>query len=133
MPAGEFTVATTRRHEMIDLTAKVELEVRATGVTAGICILYNPHTTAALTINEGADPDVRRDLLGALERILPCDYPYQHAEGNSPAHLMTMLTGSSVTVLIHQGRLRLGTWQRIFFCEYDGPRDRTVWWKILAG
>lgn len=133
MPTGEFTVATTGRHEMIDLTARVEQEVAATRVTEGILVLYNPHTTAGITINEGADPDVQRDLLGAIERIVPRDYPYRHAEGNSPAHLMTMLTGSSATVLVHRGRLRLGTWQRIFLCEYDGPRDRTVWWHVLAG
>ena len=118
---------------MIDLTARVEQEVAATGVTEGVLVLYNPHTTAGITINEGADPDVRRDLLGAMERIVPRDYPYRHAEGNSPAHLMTMLTGSAATVLVHRGRLRLGTWQRIFLCEYDGPRDRTVWWHVLAG
>jgi secondary thiamine-phosphate synthase enzyme len=121
MPAGEFTVATTRRHEMIDLTARLEQEVAATGVTEGVLVLYNPHTTAGFTINEGADPDVRHDLLGALERIVPGDYPYRHAEGNSPA------------VLVHRGRLRLGTWQRIFLCEYDGPRNRKVWWRVLAG
>ena len=118
---------------MIDLTARVEQEVAATGVTEGVLVLYNPHTTAGITINEGADPDVRRDLLGAIERIVPRDYPYRHAEGNSPSHLMTLLTGSSATVLVHRGRLRLGTWQRIFLCEYDGPRNRRVWWRVLAG
>ena len=106
MPTGEFTVATNGRHEMIDLTARVEQEVAATGVTEGVLVLYNPHTTAGITINEGADPDVRRDLVGAIGRIVPRDYPYRHAEGNSPAHLMTVLTGSAATVLVHRGRLR---------------------------
>jgi secondary thiamine-phosphate synthase enzyme len=85
-----------------------------------------------LIINEGADPDVQRDILGVLDRIVPSDYPYRHGEGNSPAHLMTAVTGSSVTVFLHQGHLQLGTWQRVFFCEFDGPRNRRVWWKILA-
>lgn len=133
MPEGRFTVTTTARREMIDLTDQVAQAVATAGLEDGICVLYNPHTTAGLTINEGADPDVRHDLLGALERLVPREYPYRHAEGNSPAHLMTLLTGSSATVLVHRGRLRLGTWQRIFLCEYDGPRTRTVWWQVLAG
>jgi secondary thiamine-phosphate synthase enzyme len=118
---------------MIDLTGQMQQAVSASGIEEGICFLYNPHTTAGLLINEGADPDVQRDILGGLSRIVPSDYPYLHEEGNSPAHLMTALTGSSVTVFISRGRLQLGTWQRIFFCEFDGPRNRTLWWKIIAG
>jgi len=133
MPKGELSVSTGKRQEMIDVTDRLQQVVAASGIDEGVVYLYNPHTTAALTINEGADPDVQRDLLGGLDRIVPADYPYRHSEGNSPAHLMTTLTGSAVTVFLHQGRLRLGTWQRIFFCEFDGPRNRQIWWKILAG
>ena len=133
MPRGECSIHTTGRSAMIDLSDRLQQAVAESGVEQGILVVYNPHTTAALTINEGADPDVRHDLLGALQQIVPADYPYRHAEGNSPAHLMCALTGSSVTILLERGRLRLGTWQRVFFCEFDGPRDRTVWWSILAG
>lgn len=133
MPKGELSVSTGKRQEMIDVTERLQQIVAASGIDDGVVYLYNPHTTAALTINEGADPDVRRDILDGLNRIVPADYPYRHSEGNSPAHLATALTGSAVTVFLHQGRLRLGTWQRIFFCEFDGPRNRQIWWKILAG
>ena len=133
MPNNELAVTTTGRREMIDLTGRMQQAATASGIEEGICVLYNPHTTAGLIINEGADPDVQRDILGGLGRIVPADYPYLHGEDNSPAHLMAALTGSSVTVFIHQGRLQLGTWQRIFFCEFDGPRNRKLWWKIIAG
>jgi secondary thiamine-phosphate synthase enzyme len=131
--AGEIPVTTGKRLEMVDLTSRLQQEVAGSGVDEGIVVLYNPHTTAGLLINEGADPDVQRDILGALSQIIPADYPYRHSEGNSPAHLMTAVTATSVTVILHQKRLQLGTWQRIFFCEFDGPRNRKVWWKILAG
>ena len=130
---GELAVASVQRLEMIDLTGRLQQIVATCGIPEGIVHLYNPHTTAGLLINEGADPDVQRDILGALDQMTPSRYPYRHAEGNSPAHLMSALTGATTTVFIHQGRLRLGTWQRIFFCEFDGPRDRQVWWKIIAG
>jgi secondary thiamine-phosphate synthase enzyme len=130
---GEIPVATGKRLEMVDLTSRLQQVVSGCGVDEGIVVLYNPHTTAGLLINEGADPDVQRDILGALSQIIPADYPYRHSEGNSPAHLMTAVTATSVTVILHQKRLQLGTWQRIFFCEFDGPRNRKVWWKILAG
>lgn len=133
MPSGELSVTSGKQLEMIDLTSQMQQLVAASSIEEGILSLYNPHTTAGVLINEGADPDVRRDILGALPRIVPADYPYRHAEGNSPAHLMTALTGSSVTVFIDRGRLRLGTWQRIFFCEFDGPRNRQIWWKMIAG
>lgn len=130
---GEIPVTTGKRLEMIDLTSRLQHEVSNSGVDEGVVVLYNPHTTAGLLINEGADPDVRRDILGALSQIIPADYPYRHSEGNSPAHLMTAVTATSITVILHKKRLLLGTWQRIFFCEFDGPRNRKLWWKILAG
>ena len=130
---GEIPVTTGKRLEMIDLTSRLQHEVSGSGVDEGIVVLYNPHTTAGLLINEGADPDVQRDILGALSQIIPADYPYRHSEGNSPAHLMTAVTATTITVILHKKRLLLGTWQRIFFCEFDGPRNRKVWWKILAG
>lgn len=130
---GEIAVATVSQRELIDVTEQVQEAVDASGIPTGICILYTPHTTSGLIINEGADPDVRRDILGALDRIVPSDYPYRHQEGNSPAHLMAALTGASVTVFVSRSRLQLGTWQRLFFCEFDGPRQRSLWWKILAG
>ncbi len=131
MRKGMFSVTTTRTMEFVDITALVQREIGQCGVTDGVCYLYNPHTTAGLTINEGADPDVCTDLLAALRRLVP-DIPYQHQEGNSPAHLQTALVGSSVTVFVENGRLALGTWQKIFFCEFDGPRSRKVWWRLTA-
>lgn len=133
MAGGTITLSTSRQMALIDITAEISKALRASGVSDGICLVYNPHTTAGLTINEGADPDVQRDLIGALQQIVPTDYPYRHAEGNSPAHVMTTLTGSSVTVFVEGGNLRLGTWQKIFFCEFDGPRTRTVHWRVVAG
>lgn len=133
MVRGEIRVSTNHIQEMVDITARVQQAIVDAGISEAVCVLYNPHTTAGLTINEGADPDVRKDLLGALSAMVPRNFPYTHAEGNSPAHLIATLTGNTVTVFVEQGRLRLGTWQRIFFCEYDGPRERTIWWNIIAG
>lgn len=131
--SGNFTVATASAMAMVDITDQIQGAVAASKVGNGVCVVYNPHTTAGLTINEGADPAVQSDLLGVFRRIIPSDYPYRHAEGNSPAHMMATLTGSSVTVIVTAGRLQLGTWQRIFFCEFDGPRQRRVHWKVLPG
>lgn len=119
--------------EFADITGEVQQAVTKSQVLNGVCYVYNPHTTAGLTINEGADPAVQHDLIGVFRRIVPLDYPYRHMEGNSPSHMMATLTGSSVTVFIESGRLVLGTWQRIFFCEFDGPRSRKVRWKIIQG
>lgn len=132
MTDGHFTVSTRSSMEFVDITDKVQQAVASADVTDGLCCLFNPHTTAGLTINEGCDPAVQHDLLGVLNRLVPQDYPYRHAEGNSPSHMMATLTGSSLTVFIRAGRLQLGTWQRIFFCEFDGPRNRQVNWKALA-
>ena len=130
---GSFAVSTASAQEFVDITTQVQDAVSDSAVSDGVCFVYNPHTTAGLTINEGADPAVQSDLLGVFRQLIPSNFPYRHQEGNSPAHMMATLTGSSVTVFIAAGRLRLGTWQRIFFCEYDGPRSRRLQWKILPG
>ena len=133
MNSGKFSVSTSSHMEFVDITSQIQKAVKDSGISDGVCYVYNPHTTAGLTINEGADPAVQSDLIGVFKQMVPLNYPYRHQEGNSPSHMMTTLTGSSVTVFIESGRLQLGTWQRIFFCEYDGPRSRKVWWKILQG
>lgn len=116
--------------EFVDITAAVQDEIKKAGIAdVGTCVLYNPHTTAGLTINEGADPAVKDDILAALQAMVP-HLQYKHLEGNSPAHLLTSLMGSSVTIFILGGRLQLGTWQKIFFCEFDGPRSREVYWQV---
>ena len=130
MKSGRFSVATGSRMEFVDITSRVQKEISQTGISDGICYIYNPHTTAGLTINEGADPAVRDDIVAVLKKIIPFDHPYRHLEGNSPAHIMASLMGSSITVFIENGRLALGTWQKIFFCEFDGPRSRSVIWKL---
>jgi secondary thiamine-phosphate synthase enzyme len=131
MNKGTFTVSTTRRMEFIDVTLQLEKAIGGQSGDAALCCVYNPHTTAGLTINEGADPAVQDDILSVLNTIVPHKYPYKHMEGNSPAHIMASLMGSSVTVFLENGRLQLGTWQRIFFCEFDGPRTRKVFWRLL--
>jgi secondary thiamine-phosphate synthase enzyme len=127
----KFDISTSSTEAFVDITAKVEEEIRASGVKTGICLVYIPHTTAAVTINENADPTVRQDLMMVLRKAAPDSLPYAHAEGNSPAHVKASLVGSSVAVIIEAGRLALGTWQGIFFCEFDGPRRRHVYLKII--
>lgn len=131
MNTGRFSVSTGARMEFVDITGQIQKEVASSGISEGVCYVYNPHTTAGLTINEGADPAVQDDIVAVLKRVIPNDYPYKHMEGNSPAHIMASLMGSSVTVFVENGRLVLGTWQKIFFCEFDGPRSRKVIWKLL--
>jgi secondary thiamine-phosphate synthase enzyme len=122
---------TSRRTEWINITAEVTRAVTASGVSHGVCHLYIPHTTAGVTINEGDDPDVARDMEAAFDRMIPRDAGYQHYEGNSDSHIKATLVGSSQSVWIENGRLRLGRWQSIFFCEFDGPRNREVFVKIV--
>jgi secondary thiamine-phosphate synthase enzyme len=117
---------TRSRQEILDITGELQAAVTASGLRAGLCHVFVPHTTAGVTVNENADPDVKRDLLHALDRLSPEDPAYRHAEGNSPAHLKSLLTGSAVTLLIADGRLELGTWGGVYFCEFDGPRARRV-------
>jgi len=128
----EISVETHSRAEMIDITAAVQKAVREGKIEEGICLIYTPHTTAAITINENADPDVPRDILAALDMAVPLSANYRHAEGNSVAHVKSSLVGASELVIIENGRLVLGTWQSIFFCEFDGPRSRKVLVSIIA-
>jgi secondary thiamine-phosphate synthase enzyme len=129
MPA-KVRVETNSRTEMVDITHMVQIEVSKSGVTDGVCVVYVPHTTAGVTINEGADPDVCRDIIDKLNQMVPPDMGYRHSEGNSDSHIKATLVGSSVSVLVEGGRLVLGTWQKIFFCEFDGPRSRNLYVKI---
>ena len=129
----EITVKTDSKIEMIDITRQVHEIVQRSKVKDGICIVFVPHTTAAITINENADPAVRKDIIGELNKIIPLDDNYRHMEGNSAAHIKATVTGSSQTVIIEKGELQLGTWQSLFFCEYDGPRSRKAWIKIING
>jgi secondary thiamine-phosphate synthase enzyme len=126
-----LTVKTDRRTQFVDVTAQVQKAVAASGVENGICYLYVPHTTAAITINEHADPDVARDVEGALDRLIPKNGPYRHSEGNSDSHVKAMLVGASQTIFIQGGTLVLGRWQGIFFCEFDGPRERRLDVKVV--
>ncbi|MBW1981710.1 MAG: YjbQ family protein [Deltaproteobacteria bacterium] len=119
-------VKSSTRTEMIDVTSQVTGELAGTDMQEGILTLYVPHTTAAITINEGADPAVKADILMVLNKMVPWEAPYKHMEGNSPAHVKATLVGASETVLVKGGRLLLGTWQKIFFCEFDGPRNRRL-------
>ncbi|MHB1417873.1 MAG: secondary thiamine-phosphate synthase enzyme YjbQ [Chloroflexota bacterium] len=121
-----LSVRTHSRAEMLDITAQVEDAVRESGVADGVCYVYVPHTTAAVTINENADPAVPRDILAHLEQLAPWDGPYSHGEGNAAAHIKASLLGTSQSVFVREGRLALGRWQAIFFCEFDGPRSRQV-------
>jgi len=126
-----FEVRTSTQTEFIDITRPVQEAVKKTGVKDGICIIFIPHTTAAVTINENADPSVIHDILMELNKIVPFKDPYHHMEGNSPAHIKTSLVGCSEIVFVESGRLVLGTWQGIFFCEFDGPRNRKVHVKVI--
>ena len=121
-----LSINSTRREELIDITAQVKKIIDKGGVKNGVCFVYTPHTTAALTINENADPSVRRDILTWLESLKLENMRFSHLEGNSPAHIKSSLIGCSLFVLIEDGRLQLGTWQGIYFCEFDGPRTRSV-------
>jgi len=127
-----FQVRTSARTEFIDVTRSVEEAVRQTGVGDGICIIFIPHTTAAVTINENADSSVVQDIIMGLNKIVPFKDHYRHTEGNSPSHIKASLLGCSQIVFVESGKLVLGTWQGIFFCEFDGPRDRKVHVKVIS-
>lgn len=127
-------ISTQTRVEIVDITPRVDAVVQQAGVKEGICVVYVPHTTAAVTINENADPDVKHDLLEKLTAMVPAhENYYRHAEGNSDSHLKTALVGPSVTLIVNRGKLVLGTWQGIYFCEFDGPRSRSFHVQVLGG
>ena len=123
-------VKTNRRTQFVDITREVAQAVRESDVKSGVCHVYVPHTTAGVVINEHADPDVASDVQGIFDRLIPHKGPYRHAEGNTDSHMKAVLTGTSQSVFIENGKLALGTWQGIFLCEFDGPRQRTVFVKI---
>ena len=126
-------VKTDRRTQLVDVTARVQKLVSAAKVSKGTCYLYVPHTTAGIAINEGADPEVARDIEGALDRLVPKSGPYRHSEGNSDAHIKAVLVGGTQIVFVEESRLALGRWQGIFLCEFDGPRERKLHVKVVAG
>lgn len=127
----KFSVSTSKKVELVDITAKVQDLVSKSGKKDGVCTVFIPHTTAGITINENADPCVVRDITKELDKVIPLDDGYTHGEGNSAAHIKASLMGFSQSIIIAQGRLQLGTWQGIYFCEFDGPRTREVWVKII--
>jgi secondary thiamine-phosphate synthase enzyme len=129
----QLRVKSSSRTEFIDITSGVQRLVVESGVRSGICHIYVPHTTSAITINENSDPNVGRDILKELNKVIPFDDHYGHNEGNSAAHIKSSLMGVSKAIMVEEGRLALGTWQAIFFCEFDGPRDRRVQVKVMAG
>ncbi len=130
-----FDVPTQEHAQLIDVTARVEAMVRQSGVENGVAVVFVPHTTAGVTIQENADPDVQRDLLAALAHAVPDQLPagWRHAEGNSPSHVKTSMVGNSTTILVEGGELVLGTWQGVYLCEFDGPRTRRVLVRVLRG
>lgn len=131
MPMEILTVRTEKRDQLVNITAQVQEIVRQQGISSGICVVFVPHTTAGVTINENADPDVVWDIIYELDKRIPWQDGYRHGEGNSAAHIKASLMGSAVTVIIEEGRLQLGTWQGIYFAEFDGPRQRKVYVKLL--
>jgi secondary thiamine-phosphate synthase enzyme len=126
-------VKTDRRTQLVDVTVEVERVVAASGVVSGVCYAYVPHTTAAVMINEHADPDVATDLEGVFDRLVPHAGPYRHSEGNSDSHAKAVIVGASQVIFVEGGKLALGTWQGVFFCEFDGPRERKMFVKVVGG
>ena len=127
----QLRVKTKARTELVDITQGVQRLVAESGVRSGVCYIYVPHTTSGITINENTDPNVGRDILMELNKVIPFDDDYGHGEGNSAAHIKSTIVGVSKSVVIEEGRLALGTWQAVFFCEFDGPRDRRVYVKVM--
>jgi secondary thiamine-phosphate synthase enzyme len=124
-------VRTDRRTQLLDVTAAVERAVAESGAATGVCYLFVPHTTAGVMINEHADPDVATDLEGAFDRLVPHSGPYRHAEGNTDSHAKAAMVGASQVIFVEKGKLVLGTWQGVFLCEFDGPRERKIWVKVI--
>jgi secondary thiamine-phosphate synthase enzyme len=130
---SSFNVPTSQSCEFVDITSQVQKAVTEAKIAEGIVIVYVAHTTAGVTINENADPSVQHDILNHLDEMVPQSSKFRHAEGNSPAHIKASMMGSSATVLVSEAKLMLGTWQGVYFCEFDGPRTRQVWVKVIAG
>ncbi len=128
----EISLRTTRHTEFVNIDREVQAIIEASGIREGVCLVFVPHTTAGVTINENADPDVTRDMELILDRMAPWEGGYAHAEGNSAAHVKASMMGSSETVFIRDGRLAFGTWQSLYFCEFDGPRSRKIWVRVTA-
>jgi len=126
-----INISTTKRVDLVNITSQVQKVVSESSVDDGIVTVFVPHTTCGITINEGADPDVVRDIKYQLEKLIPYQQGYQHLEGNSDSHIKTCIVGSSENIIIEKGQLVLGTWQSIFLCDFDGPRNRTVYIKII--
>ncbi len=126
-------IATPARTGLVDITEQVQAAVTRAGLADGLCVVFSPHTTAGLTLNENWDPDVQHDILLTLGNVAPDEPGHRHSEGNSPAHVKTSLFGASLALIIAGGRLQLGQWQGIYLAEFDGPRRRHVWLKLLAG
>lgn len=131
MRVFQFTVRTSSHTQMLDITGQIQKVVADSGVQNGLCVVFIPHTTAAVTVNENADPDVQTDFMKEINKIVPWEDGYFHAEGNSAAHLKASMMGFSETLLVDGGKLLLGTWQGVYFLEYDGPRTRKVYVKIM--
>lgn len=129
---SRIQVRTSEREQLVDITGDVRNAIEAAGVRDGVIHLWSLHTTCAITVNEGADPDVQRDIVVNLRRVHPRDGDYRHAEGNSDAHIKTSLVGPGETLLIEDGKLVLGTWQKVFLCEWDGPRERDVAYRVMG-
>ncbi len=129
----ELSIQTRQQIELQDITAEVQQLVSRAGIQEGLAVLFVPHTTAAVTINENADPDVAMDMVQGLDKLIPLHDNYRHQEGNSAAHIKCSLIGASEQIIISKGRLQLGTWQGIYFCEFDGPRRRKLQVKLLPG
>ena len=129
---NQIQLSTAKKTEFIDITTKVERIVETSRVTNGLCVIFSPHTSAGLTINENADPSVRKDIINQLDKIAPRGANYVHLEGNADAHIKASLLGSSLNVIIKDNSLVLGTWQGIYFCEFDGPRQRRVYVNIIG-
>jgi secondary thiamine-phosphate synthase enzyme len=127
----KLTVQSNDRTAIIDITHQIQSLVQESGIKSGVCYVFIPHTTAGITINENADPDVKSDMLMEINKVIPFTDSYRHMEGNSAAHIKATLFGNSEMIIVNDGRLQLGTWQGVFFCEFDGPRTRRVWVKLI--
>jgi len=127
----KIDIKTTKRIELVDITAKIQSAVTKNKINDGLCVAFCPHTTAGLTINENADPSVKQDIINVLNKLIPANAGYLHSEGNADSHVKSSLFGPSLTVIVEKGKLMLGTWQGIYFCESDGPRSREIWVKLV--